>query len=43
MWEAIRWLHLLAMAFFVGGQLFLVVAVVTALIGLAGYRRARPG
>ena len=28
MWDAILWLHLLAMAFFVGGQLFLAVAVV---------------
>lgn len=27
-WVAIRWLHLLAMAFFVGGQLMLAVAVV---------------
>ena len=28
MWDAILWLHLLAMAFFVGGQLFLALAVV---------------
>ena len=28
MWGTILWLHLLAMAFFVGGQLFLALAVV---------------
>src|SRR4051812_39340621 len=27
-WLAVRWLHVLAMAFFVGGQLLLVVAVI---------------
>src|SRR3954447_4793887 len=36
MWEAIRWLHLLPMAFFVGGQLVLAAAVVPALRGAEG-------
>jgi uncharacterized membrane protein len=41
MWEAVRWLHLVAMAFFVGGQLFLVVAVVPAFRGDPDRERLR--
>ena len=33
MWNVILWIHLIAMAFFVGGQLFLGAAVVPALKG----------
>lgn len=40
-WEVVRWLHLLAMAFFVGGQLVLVAAVVPVLRGEADRDRLR--
>ena len=40
-WQLVRWLHLLAMAFFVGGQLFLVAAVVPAFRGASERDRLR--
>jgi uncharacterized membrane protein len=39
MWEAVRWAHLIAMAFFVGGQLVLAAAVVPAFRGPEGAGR----
>jgi uncharacterized membrane protein len=41
LWLAIRWLHVLAMAFFVGGQLTLAVAVVPAERGAPDRTRLR--
>ena len=41
LWLAIRWLHVLAMAFFVGGQLLLAVAVVPAERGAPDRARLR--
>ena len=34
MWQAILWLHLIAMAFFVGGQIMLGAAIVPVLRGV---------
>jgi uncharacterized membrane protein len=39
MWELIRWFHLIAMAFFVGGQMVLAAAVVPAFRRAEGRER----
>ena len=36
LWDAVLWLHLVAMAFFVGGQLMLAAIVVPVLRGVQG-------
>ena len=41
MWDGIRWLHLLGMAFFVGGQLMLAATVVLLLLAVAAARGSR--
>lgn len=41
MWPAIRYLHVLAMAFFVGGQIMLAAAVVPAFRGAPEAERGR--
>src|SRR3954469_18144194 len=41
MWLAVRYLHVLAMAFFVGGQIMLAAAVVPAFRGAAEPERER--
>src|SRR5262245_37036582 len=40
-WQAVLYLHLIAMAFFLGGQLLLATAVVPALRGEEGRERIR--